>query len=62
MLDTGRWSWILVIGYWNWLPGCWGYWVPKILDAEDIGYWVLETVDARDACCFILVPLVNTLS
>ena len=36
--------------------------MPKILDAEDIGYWVLETVDARDACCFILVPLVNTLS
>ena len=72
MLDTpdaGYWTLELDAGdrYWNWLPGCWGYWMLEILDAGDIGYWrywMPETVDAGDACCFIivLVPLVNTLS
>ena len=51
MLDTGRWSWMPVIGYWNWLPGCWGYWMPKMLDAGDTGcrrYWMPEILDAGD--------------
>ena len=65
MLDTGRWSWMPVIGYWNLLPGFWGYWMPEMLDAGDIGYWRywipekwmlrMPGVGSGDACCFIIV-------